>query len=515
MTRYLTADGNWRSTEQLSKTVDSSPSSEDLVQKGLLHPDNLDNLASDDLLVNGIRPTTLIRLTDGPGGVPRWVSYYDVMMSNPWAAGTINTIARGFGRLPLKLYLPDNDPDTDPGTVQKTINPNLGGNVGEQIAWALRYPNLKPNPGQKRPPNSPPSHKAMMFASITSKLIYGNTVWGVRRDKQQNVIGFRFYPTDSIEMDEENLLYKVHTPRYRNMQWNFVPERKPEEVLQPEDVCHFGLWENGIRPWNGSPVRALHMTIALFDAVYTHITTWFNNGGRLSGHLSVDGKLSDKAREAINAEIRNLYAGSHNTGKIMVSSGQWTPFHREPEFSGIIDLMKFSRDEIFVTYGVPPPVMGVLERAIMANAREMRDQYVRDLIGPHAEFFAGDFESQVIDREPELVESNVFAAFDIDEQLRPDLWKRAAVFRNLMLAYTPNELRQIEHQPRLLDEQADTIWRPLNEGPLGAMPDYPHKEDLDERRVRIEEERLQKELSQPAPAPSSPASPPEGNNDDE
>src|SRR5690606_16356418 len=108
---------------------------------------------------------------------------------------------------------------------------------------------------------------------------------------------------------------------------------------------------------------------------------------------------------------------------------------------------------------------------------------------------AADFESQVLDPIDSIREQNVFAEFDLDDQLRPDLWKRAASFRNILLAYTPEELRRIERQPELSPEAdphgySKTIQRPLNESPLNNMPNYVERDALQERRVELEEKRL-------------------------
>lgn len=488
--RYLSNDGRWVSTE----AAPEMPTSEGLVQAGLLHPDNL-GLAHFDLIKDGIVPTTMVRLTDGPGGQARWASYLDVMMTNPWGYGTIHTIARGLARLPLKLYESELTEDTEPGTVHTIINPDRSAGPGGKIAWALRYPNsIAGDAGTL--PNSPPSRRSLWYGTVVNKLIYGNALWEIRRDKS-GICGFTFHPAHRVEMDEDNLIYKIKEEKFDRFVFDAPLERRTERVLSPDRVVHYGLWETGKRPWNPSPVVSLHMTVALYDAVTRHMVSYFNNGARVSGHVKVEPNTSQRARQQIREEILKLYAGPEQSGRVLITSGEWQAFHKEPEFAGIVQLIKHSRDEIFVTYGVPPPVMGVIERAIMANVREMRDQYVRDLVGPHAEFLAGDFEAQVLDREPKLRDKNTFAYFDVDEQLRPDLWKRAASFRNLMLAYTPDELRRIERQKPLdMEGSSDTIWRPLNEGPLTNMPDYTRREDLQERRVAVEERRLELEAQQ-------------------
>lgn len=506
MGRYLSKGNRWV-TSQAVAAIESGDS-EELVEAGLLHPSNLEaEEASIDLLKDGLHPLVhgLVRLTDGPGGVARYASYYDILMTNPWGYGTIHTIARGLARLPLKLYKLQLDAETE-GSVNEVIQPNRK-NIGGRIAWALRYPN-----GAGEFVDSAPYRQSLWYGTVINKLIHGNALWEIKRNAANEILGFKMHPWEFVEMDEDRYIYRIHKAEYSATGFDFSrlvsrDQEPPEKILTPDQVVHYGLWEGGRRPLNPSPVRALHTTVALYDAVSRHMVSFFNNGARVSGHLRVEPTTGAKAREVIRQEILKLYSGPQSAGKVLISSGDWQAFHREPQFDGIVNLTKFSRDEIFVTYGVPPPVMGVIDRAIMSNAREMRDQYVRDLIGPHAEFLAGAFESQVVDRYMTLRNENVVAQFDVDEQLRPDLWKRATVFRELLLAYTPNELRRIERNPRLLGEAdpnnyGETLRIPLNESPMNNIPDYNLRDELNVRRMELEEQRFEHEKENPAPAPA-------------
>jgi len=124
MARYYTANG-WRATEGGASPVTTADTGESLVQRGLLHPEALSmaNLFASEspLLEYGLNPGALVRLTDGPGGVPRYATYYDVMMCNPWGHGTLHTIARGLARLPLRLYRERQD--AEPGSLLRSSTP--------------------------------------------------------------------------------------------------------------------------------------------------------------------------------------------------------------------------------------------------------------------------------------------------------------------------------------------------------------------------------------------------------
>src|SRR5690606_35540987 len=136
---YYTANG-WRATEGGASPVTTADTGESLVQRGLLHPEALSMaklFASESpLLEYGLNPGALVRLTDGPGGVPRYATYYDVKACNPWGHGTLHTLARGLARLPLRFY--KGRQDADPGSVGEVIHADRQGGVVGQIAWALR-----------------------------------------------------------------------------------------------------------------------------------------------------------------------------------------------------------------------------------------------------------------------------------------------------------------------------------------------------------------------------------------
>src|SRR5690606_41439521 len=125
-------------------------------QRGLLHPEALSmaNLFASEspLLEYGLNPGALVRLTDGPGGVPRYATYYDVMMCNPWGHGTLHTIARGLARLPLRPY--KERPDAEPGSVAAAIHADRKGGVAGQSACGLRYPRVLRGAGQRPLPNA-------------------------------------------------------------------------------------------------------------------------------------------------------------------------------------------------------------------------------------------------------------------------------------------------------------------------------------------------------------------------
>ncbi|MGH9248310.1 MAG: phage portal protein [Acidimicrobiales bacterium] len=415
----------------------------------LLHKDNTTAVAGGlffDPAVYGLEVLgggDLIRLTDGPGGQPRYVSYGTIYRANPWLWAVVNTIARGVARLPLKLY-------RDMGETRERVLPGKT-SAAARLAWALRYPGFK----------EAVSRRSLWYATVVDRLVRGNGLWQVHRDRD-GVVGFQRHPWRWVVLDEDLMVYRVRIPAGRG-------GTTGEIRLLPEDVTHYGLWAGDDGPVNTSPIGSLKKTIALYDAVERHLTSFFEKGARPSGHLEVDKNTGDSAIKRIREELQNLYGAADNAGRVLVTSGKWTQITESPDNSKVIELAKQSREEICAAYGVPPPLVGILDRAIMSNVRELRDHYVRDTVGPHSELAEGDFEAQVIDRDPRL--TGVFAEFDLAAQLRPDVEARAKAYRDMRFVYSLNELRRRENLPPVDHPDADVPWIPLNEAPIDQRPE--------------------------------------------
>jgi hypothetical protein len=109
-------------------------------------------------------------------------------------------------------------------------------------------------------------------------------------------------------------------------------------------------------------------------------------------------------------------------------------------------------------------VLGLLEHAIRANVKEMREQFVRDTIGPWASEMEDELEAQLLARWTSW--SSLFVEFELAEQLRPDLEARALVYQRLIFVFSIDEIRAMENKPPFkIKGVTDVPW-----APSGAMP---------------------------------------------
>ncbi|MEM9465284.1 MAG: phage portal protein [Actinomycetota bacterium] len=397
--------------------------------------------ASSDLLIadRPLTPASAVPLI-GRGRsylkTANWVQYQTVYRTNPWLWAVVNLIARSSSRMPLVVSLP-----SDQGSGLRDVVQPGSNTEAARLAKALR------SPGRGV------SWQAQQYGTTVDRLVQGNALWEIEREGA-SIDGFRRIPWTKVTTGERagETVYLDHT-------------RDPDGILKPrlllmEQVIHFGYWADSENAVNVAAISTLHSTLALFDAVYRHLVNYFAHSTRPSGHYEVDPATSEAAVKRMMATIRVAYAGPDNAGRPTVSSGKYTPSTATNDEAQVVELAKQSREEIVAAYGVAPPLVGILDRAIMSNVKELREHTIRDTTGPHLELMGGDIQAQAVDTSSRLELDGVLVEFDFMRQLRPSPEAAAAMIPNRLRTETPNELRVEMGRPRLDDPRADQLWFP-------------------------------------------------------
>jgi hypothetical protein len=154
-------------------------------------------------------------------------------------------------------------------------------------------------------------------------------------------------------------------------------------------------------------------------------------------------------------QFRQLYTSPENAGKVIVTTGDFQPITAEASQSQIIELTKLSREEIAAVYRIPAPVLGILDNAIKANVKELREQNVRDALGAYAPAIEDDMRAQIVS--PMAIYDGLYVEFDLDAHLRPDLEGMGSLFVNMEKTITTNERRGMLNLPKLDAPEADTV----------------------------------------------------------
>lgn len=409
--------------------------------------------AADDFLTGGLgNPTTsavpLIRQGRSYLDDARWVDYQTIYRNNPWLWAVVNLIARSSSRMPVIVTRPSDKGEQ----LRDRVAPGTGSNAA-RLARAL----LSPGGGV--------SWQAHQYGTTVDRMVLGNALWRIEGGARGvSIDGFSRIPWKYIRPVQVagEWVYRDHT---RDTDGILDPR-----ILVSDEVIHFGYWADSDSAINQSPISALHATLALFDAVYRHLVAYFANSTRSGGHYEVDPKTSEAALKRMMATLRVAYAGPDNAGRPTITSGKYHPVTASPDDSKVVELAKASREEIVAVFGVAPPLVGILDRAIMSNVRELREHTVRDTTGPHLELMAGDVQAQGVETRPRLANEGVLVEFDFMRQLRPSPEAAAKMIPNELRIRTPNEQRADRGWAPLDDPRADELWFPNDSTPDDSEP---------------------------------------------
>lgn len=131
-----------------------------------------------------------------------------------------------------------------------------------------------------------------------------------------------------------------------------------------DEIIHVRGMGDDLLGW--SPIRLEREGLGVGIAAQKSAASFFKNGARMSGVLEVQGKVKEADGETFNEK----YAGSANTGKVLVI-GQGSKFVSTtipPEDAQYLATIKASRDEIWMIYGIPPHLMGDTEKSTSFGA---------------------------------------------------------------------------------------------------------------------------------------------------
>lgn len=343
------------------------------------------------------------RLVDGPGGSIRTARFAEIYKSNPWIWGAVQIKATGLSRFPLHVF------EFDAGGERRRVRSDLPGTPGrptgpEQLDRILRRP--QPGWSRRKLLKRVMVDFGVYHDGLLEKLREGGVIVGLRHHQWGRV-------SPKISKDGTEVLYFE------------LPDKRR---LFPEDVVHLSADDDPDSPLGVSPISSLKWTNALYDAVGRYLMAYFKNQAAPSGHVELPPGSKRDTAKVVRQMISDFYAAPENAGKVLATLGKWTQVGATPDHSQVIELVRLSREEAATAYRIPPPVMGILDRAIKSNVKELGHQYVRDVLGPDAEMIETELESQLLPDMPSW--RHTFVEFQMAELLRPDPVSEAAMLTN-------------------------------------------------------------------------------------
>ena len=382
------------------------------------------------------------------GGIVQAASYRLIYRRNPWVYACVLLLARSLARLPVKTY------ELDAGGERQRVRGDLPGSDptvpgGAQLDRLLHLPAPRT------------SAWSLRFATWVDRMIYGNALWIPERDRGTGTVqAIRRAPWRTVTVFPAAdgitpFVYRVQ-PTHSTRPVDYAPG----------DVVHFGVGSDPDAPIGVSPLEPLAAALGIHDAIARHLFAFFAQGARPSVNLKAEG-ANKETLEYLNQLIREQWAGPENAGKPIATSGDVQAITATAEHSGLIDVLKITREEACAVYAVAPPLVGILDRAIMSNVRELRDHHARETLGPYAAEVEGEIAAQLLPMQPSW--RGLFAEHDFKAVLAPSPEQEADILVKRRHMESIDEQRKTQNLPPFGEPWSRVPWGRAGEAPADQM----------------------------------------------
>jgi HK97 family phage portal protein len=265
----------------------------------------------------------------------------------------------------------------------------------------------------------------------------------------------------SPEMTDNGLVYNYEAPG------------KPKKVFKQSEILHIrGLCLDGVRGLG--VLEAARNSIAVSLHMEQHGAAMMDNKATPSGVLQTELELSDDAFKRIRKDFEENYMGSHNAGRPMILEGglKWQSMSMNAEDLAFIDQRKLTRSEIAMFFGVPPHMIGDIERGTSWGSG-IEQQNLGFLVHTLMPYLINIQQACLRDLLPLKEQPNFVVKFDTDLLTRADFVARQNGLqiqkRNGVIS--ANEWRKIEGKDPIDVSQYPEADDYVSSGPGASAPE--------------------------------------------
>jgi HK97 family phage portal protein len=373
------------------------------------------------------------------------VSYQQIYENQQWVGVAVNKLSRAIASLPLNVY--------------RLLDESTG---ERERVFAHGLNTLLNSPMPMRGP----MWLKQQLAWPT--LLHGNGLMAVGVESPGAP------PSKLIPLD-----WRFVTPHFTDntlTEVEFWETRQSGEAmyLMPDSVLHMA-WHAGRGDLGLSPLRHIADTVALEDAAQRYQAASFKNGVRHSSVyvLPPDVELTKEERAELRATIVAQQGGVDQAFQMALVSGggDIKPLSHTAVEAALIEQRKLNREEIAAVYDIPPPMIGILDKATHSNITEQAKQMAGPVLAPWLGLIREAIQTQIIDRYQPWKDERLFVDFDLSQVLRGEpLAEVQAIQVGINTGVlTPNEGRQRLNLPPSDDPEANKLHMPTNN--LTAMGD--------------------------------------------
>lgn len=309
------------------------------------------------------------------------------------------------------------------------------------------------------------SWKEMMQVDLES---YGNAYSRIYRDRNSNVTAIeRIEPVNvEIKLAQTD---EGQAKKYIITYIDLAGSRKTETVDHTEMIHLMIMSKDGII--GRSPVNACKESLGMMMAAQEYGSEFFAKGAQPSGVLSTEQKLTPDQVKEIEKYWLDNYQGSKNAGSVAVlhMGNKYQQISATPVDADFVKTMKWTAEQVCQILGIPPHLLGVLDRSTNNNIEQQSIDSVVHCIRPRARIWESELQTKLF-----LTRYNrkkYFIRFNLEGLLRGDVRARAEFYKSMwgIGALNADEARSLEGWNNI--PGGKTYYVPSNYMPANSSPD--------------------------------------------
>jgi HK97 family phage portal protein len=166
-----------------------------------------------------------------------------------------------------------------------------------------------------------------------------------------------------------------------------------------------------------SPIQVAKESIAGGLATQQFGNKFFASGAKQSGILTHPGRLGDKGTQNLRKSFNKIMKDDEGGTMILEEGLQYHPISIPPDQAQFLDSRKFSVNEVARWYGVPPHLLGDLDRATYSNIEQQSIEFVMYSLMPWIRRWEDELNRKLL---TEQEKQDHYFKFNINGLLRGD-----------------------------------------------------------------------------------------------
>ena len=346
-------------------------------------------------------------MKDGTG-----VSHLPVNETRALALSTlwrcVNLLSDTFATLPFHVYVRSSEGKSK---LQNTAVENL-----------LR---LRPNGYQKS--------YDFRVSVMAKRLLHGNFYAFIQRDN-------RYRPVALLPIDGRVVINKVDNELY----YTFELDGKEYELIHQREIFHWkGYSSDGI--YGKSVLTAHRDTLGIGLGAQKASKEFYDKGAKIDGILTTDNQLKAETVANIKRQFNAKIAEGERV-PLLDNGFKFQQISLNPQDAEYINTQKFNELAIARIFGVPPHMVGIMDRATWNNVELLGIEFAKYTMLPLVESFEQEIKTKLFtERE---IDSGHYPKFNLDGLMRADILTRYRVYQIAVRngLKSANECRSLEDE---------------------------------------------------------------------